>query len=107
MTKAKRNHHPTLNQAAFGLKLVEVIFSLRRPKVQEVFVSGDFNEWPPVALRMIRRGDDGPLEQRLTLPPGRCQYKFIVDVERLHDPNATGNVANQHGSLKSVVEVRR
>ena len=33
-------------------------------------------------------------------------YKFVVDGNWTHDPNARENVANEHGSLNSVTEIR-
>lgn len=85
---------------------VEVTFSLDRLGAQEVCLSGDFNQWSPTALRMIRQGVSDRWSKRLTLPPGRYQYKFVVDGEWVHDPEATENVCNHHGSLNSVMEVR-
>ncbi len=86
-------------------KPIEVIFSLERPGSHEVFLCGDFNQWSPGSLRMIRREENGHWEKRLTLAPGRYQYKFIVDGEWIHDATATENVANPYGSLNSILEV--
>jgi 1,4-alpha-glucan branching enzyme len=54
----------------------------------------------------MTRKDGGRWEATVALQPGRYQYKFIVDGQWLHDPNARENVANPHGSLNSVMEVR-
>jgi 1,4-alpha-glucan branching enzyme len=86
-------------------KRVEVIFSLDSPGALEVYLCGDFNEWSPTSLRMIRRGASDHWAKRLTLRPGCYQYKFVVDGEWVHDPEASENVRNHHGSLNSVVEV--
>jgi hypothetical protein len=40
------------------------------------------------------------------LPPGRHEYKFVVDGQWLPDPNAQANAFNAYGTLNSVVEVR-
>jgi 1,4-alpha-glucan branching enzyme len=97
-TKATRAH--------IAPKSVEVAFSLDAPGAQEVYLCGDFNEWSPTSLRMIRYGARDHWEKRLILAPGRYQYKFVVDDVWVHDTGASENARNHHGSLNSVIEVR-
>ena len=85
----------------------EVAFILNSPGAESVYLCGDFNEWFPGGLPMIRRMDGRLWEKRLLLPPGRYEYKFIVDGVWMHNPDAGENVRNAFGSLNSVVEVRR
>jgi len=54
----------------------------------------------------MNRQNGGLWETSLALPPGRYEYKFVVDGQWLPDPNAHENVFNAHGTLNSVVEVR-
>jgi 1,4-alpha-glucan branching enzyme len=54
----------------------------------------------------MKRDDDGHWKTTVALPPGRYQYKFIVDGEWIADPAAQKSVPNEHGSVNSVVEVR-
>jgi 1,4-alpha-glucan branching enzyme len=84
----------------------EVDFVLDHNGAEHVYVCGDFNDWHPTCLRMIGNADAGLWEKRLVLPPGRHEYKFVVDGRWLHDPEAAENVPNIYGSLNSVVEVR-
>jgi len=86
-------------------RLVGVTFSLDRPEAREVCLCGDFNQWSPTSLRMIRHGTSGHWEKRLTLAPGCYQYKFVVNGEWVHDPKATENVLNNYGSINSVRDV--
>jgi 1,4-alpha-glucan branching enzyme len=86
-------------------KLVGVTVSLDTPGAQDIYLCGDFNPWSPVLLRMFPQGSSGCWEQRLTLAPGRYQYKFVVDGEGVHDPEAFENVHDPCGSLSSVMEV--
>ena len=79
---------------------------LNSRKAEEVYLCGDFNDWLPDGLPMIRRGDQRLWEKRLVLPPGRYEYKFIVDGVWTHNPDAGKNVPNVFGSLNSVMEVR-
>jgi 1,4-alpha-glucan branching enzyme len=93
------------NRIPIAPKPVEVTFSLDRPGAQDIYLCGDFNQWSPVLLRMLRHGSSDHWEQRLTLAPGRYQYKFVVDGEGIHDPEAFENVHDQCASLSSVMEV--
>jgi 1,4-alpha-glucan branching enzyme len=88
------------------LKAVEITFILDHPSACEVFLSGDFNQWARESLRMIRRDGARRWEKRLTLLPGRYEYKFVVDGQWISDPQAPAEVPNPHGSFNSVVEVR-
>lgn len=84
----------------------EVEFELTCQGAQQVYVCGEFNEWQPAALRMVKISGTGLWKKRLLLPPGRYQYKFVVDGIWLHDPVARENVSNAFGSLNSILEVR-
>jgi 1,4-alpha-glucan branching enzyme len=84
----------------------EVAFVLNGREAEEVYLCGDFNRWVPHSLPMIRHGENRLWEKRLLLPPGRYEYKFIVDGEWVHDDRACNNVMNAHGSLNSVLEVK-
>jgi hypothetical protein len=86
-------------------KTVKTVFTLKAPAAKQVLVCGEFNKWQPEAAPMSRRAD-GTWETALTLRPGRYQYKFVVDGNWIHDPNAKLNVPNEHYSLNSVIEVR-
>jgi 1,4-alpha-glucan branching enzyme len=86
-------------------KTVKTVFTLKAPAAKQVLVCGEFNGWQPEAAPMTRRAD-GTWETSLALHPGRYQYKFVVDGNWIHDPNAKINVPNEHHSLNSVIEVR-
>ena len=84
----------------------EVDFILECNGAEHVYVCGDFNDWRPTCLRMIGNAELGLWAKRLLLPPGRYEYKFVVDGKWLHDHDAMENISNIYGSLNSVVEVR-
>jgi 1,4-alpha-glucan branching enzyme len=84
----------------------EVDFVLECNGAEHVYVCGDFNDWHATCLRMVGHAESGLRAKRLVLPPGRHEYKFVVDGNWLHDPDADHNVSNIYGSLNSVVEVR-
>jgi len=97
---------PKLAGRSAGPAAREVAFILNSPGAKSVFLSGDFNEWFPTGLPMIERIEGRLWEKRLMLPPGRYEYKFIVDGIWTHNPAAGKNVPNAFGSLNSVMEVR-
>lgn len=66
-------------------------------------VAGDFNGW---AASPMKKGADGVWRIRLSLPPGRYQYSFVVDGEKwVADPHAATVVDSAYGSPDSVLEV--
>ena len=71
----------------------------------EVFVAGTFNDWDPKQHRMSDNPGSGHCKITLVLPPGRHEYKFVVDGEWLVDPNCPESVPNAQGSLNSVLTV--
>ncbi len=83
----------------------KVTFTLVEPQAKRVCVSGTFNAWAPDATPLARE-TDGQWAVTLALPPGRHEYKFVVDGQWLPDPKAAENVFNAHGTLNSVVEVK-
>lgn len=81
-----------------------VHFALKgHTQANEVILAGSFNGWDEHALQM-RKVADG-WELRAELPPGRYEYKFIVDREWIHDPANKETVINEHYTLNSVLWV--
>ena len=81
-----------------------VLFKLDgRKDATEVILTGSFNGWDEKAIKM-HKGEDG-WTLRADLPPGRYEYKFIVDGQWTHDPKAKENNGNEHGTLNSVLYV--
>ncbi|MBN1671981.1 MAG: glycogen-binding domain-containing protein [Kiritimatiellae bacterium] len=74
-----------------------------KPDARCVYVAGDFNNWDPTSNRMTKRL--GIFRANVKLTPGEHQYKFVVDGEWHHDPEASFQVANEFGGLNSVVRV--
>jgi len=105
-SKNQRNQNEKKkNGAAPDPQCREVDFVLDCSGAEHVYVCGDFNGWQPTSLRLIGNPDLGLWEKRLILPPGRHEYKFVVDGQWRHDPDAHENVLNQFGTLNSIVEV--
>ncbi|MGA9449733.1 MAG: glycogen-binding domain-containing protein [Verrucomicrobiia bacterium] len=104
MPKSINHREQRLRVTPVNSKRIEVTFVLELPEAQEVCLYGDFSGWPTAGLRLIRRSQNGRWEKRLMLPPGRYEYKCVVDAEWIHDPHASQNVPNPGGSLNPVLE---
>ncbi len=58
-----------------------------KPDANEVYLTGDFNQWQPRENQMLK-AQDGSFRVKIKLPPGQYQYKFIVDGVWYNDPDA-------------------
>ena len=81
-----------------------VCLELTRPEAQEVCIAGAFNDWHPSVTPMIRLSD-GKWAKELVLPPGRYEYRFVVDGQWVDDPKAAALVPNPFGSANAVLVV--
>jgi 1,4-alpha-glucan branching enzyme len=77
-------------------------FALEAQQAKTVAVAGSFNQWKPVPLRK----DGSCWRVSLSLPPGRHEYRFIVDGRWIEDPRATEWVANPFGGRNAVLTIR-
>lgn len=87
------------------------IFVCHAPEAQAVFVAGTFNDWDPQTTPMERAGAE-EWRAEIALPPGRYEFKFIVDGAWCCEPGCEDNgqcphcVPNSFGTMNRVVEVR-
>jgi 1,4-alpha-glucan branching enzyme len=83
-----------------------VIFRLYEPDAERVFLVGDFNDWDPTADPMTDENGDGEWTLYLPLPPGRYEYKFVVDGKYwISDPKNPRQVPDGFDGKNSVVFV--
>lgn len=73
--------------------------------VKKVCVVGDFNGWDPNARRMARFPKDGTYRARISLAPGRYEYKLVVDGEWVLDVDTGEQATNPYGTKNSVLVV--
>ena len=70
----------------------------------QVCIAGSFNDWHPASTPLISLGD-GKWAKDLTLPPGRHEYRFVVDGQWMDDPAAKETVPNPFGGVNAVLEI--
>lgn len=81
---------------------VELVLSM--PQAQQAVVAGSFNNWDLKKTPMTKDLGAG-WKATLTLPPGRYEYRFVVDGQWITDPNARETVKNPYGGTNSVLVV--
>lgn len=74
--------------------------------VDRVAVAGSFNNWAADAHPMTDADKDGVWEAVVDLPPGRVEYKFVVNGDNwFTDENAAEFVADPYGGRNSILTV--
>ena len=82
-----------------------VEFHLQAEPGSKVFVAGSFNDWDPTSLPLLPASDGRVYRATVLLPPGRHDYKFVVNGVWHVDPACPDWVPNALGTLNSVVSV--
>ncbi len=70
-----------------------------------ITVMGSFNNWNRNANSLQDSDGDGEYTCTILLPPGRYEYKFVVDGEEIIDPENSEKVSNPFGSYNSILVV--
>jgi 1,4-alpha-glucan branching enzyme len=99
------NYHP-LRPKAYSAKNMHrsVRFFCVAPQAQEVFLTGDFNDWDPAAHPMTRM-PDGAWRLEIPLNHGHHHYRFLVDGKPTLDPHAQGTARDHEGQKVSLIAV--
>lgn len=63
----------------------KVTFSLAAPDARDVQLAGDFTGWQQTPIS-LKRDKTGTWKKTVTLPPGRYEYRLLVDGEWRDDP---------------------
>lgn len=82
-----------------------VEFRLYAPQAKMVNLAGNFNKWDTQAL-CAKKDSKGNWKVKLSLKPGRYEYKFLVDGSWINDPKCTACVPNAFGTENCVVEIK-
>ncbi len=78
-----------------------VTFTLVAPEAQSVRLAGDFTGWETEPVE-LKKQKDGVWKKQLSLPPGRYEYRYLVDSQWQNDPNCAERVWNGFGSQNCV-----
>jgi 1,4-alpha-glucan branching enzyme len=86
-------------------------FACHAPTAQAVGLVGTFNGWDPKATPMIK-DPEGNWDVAVKLPPGRYEFRFVVDGVSCCEPGCEGPhrgcskcVPNSSGTMNRLVEV--
>ena len=89
-----------------------VHLSCHAPEAKAVFVAGTFNDWKPDATPLHRHRPNDEWTGTVPLPPGRHEYKFVVDGQWCCEPGTPDEsrddancCANSFGTMNRVLEV--
>lgn len=81
----------------------KVSFSVSATLGSQMYVAGTFNDWSDTKTPLKRK--NGSYTTTIKLPPGRHEYKFIIDGQWLADPANSDWVPNGLGTINSVLQV--
>ncbi|TVQ31914.1 MAG: hypothetical protein EA376_07975 [Phycisphaeraceae bacterium] len=84
-----------------------VLFSYVAPPGRRVAIAGDFNRWSDSTTPLRYNDSVGVYETIVELPPGRCEYRLVVDGHWQPDPYNRNTTVNPFGERNSVVVVTR
>jgi 1,4-alpha-glucan branching enzyme len=79
----------------------KVAFTLVAPEAQSVHLAGDFTAWDAGRIE-LKKQKDGVWKKLVDLPPGRHEYRYLVDGQWQNDPNCPERVWNSFGSQNCV-----
>jgi chromosome partitioning protein len=72
---------------------------------KQVFIAGDFNGWSAMSLPMTRNDRLGVYERLVQIPPGRWQYRLVIDGHWTHDSVNPSTQQNPFGGLNSILDI--
>ncbi len=73
---------------------------------QNIFLSGNFNNWDPFMLRMKEdKTDPGYYSISLRISPGKHYYTFIADGKEIPDPQNPHKVIDETGKRVSFLDI--
>jgi len=82
----------------------KVTFTYRAAEAQSVMLAGDFTGWQQAPLAM-KKDKTGVWKAAVSLPPGRYEYRLLVDGQWRDDPECAVHQPNQFGGQNCVCVV--
>ena len=86
------------------IKKKRITFTLNEPYAEKVLLIGDFNNWNNKTHQM-KKYKSGVWKKMVMLPPGKYEYKFLVDGQWILDPNNDQKCSNCFGSFNNVLDI--
>jgi len=83
------------------IKRRKVTFSFESSDAKEVILMGDFNNWSKKKHPM-KSYNNGMWNKSVMIPPGRYEYKFLVDRQWKEDPQNDQTCLNCFGTYNNV-----
>ena len=87
------------------IKRRRVTMTYEAPYAESVSLMGDFNQWNEKKHPMKER-NHGMWEKIIMVPPGRYEYRFLVDGQWRNDPANDQICANCFGGANNILEVK-
>ncbi len=88
------------------IKRRRVTFSFETSDAKEVILMGDFNNWNAKKHPMKSNGN-GMWNKSVMIPPGRFEYKFLVDRQWEEDPQNDRICPNNFGTYNNVFNLTK
>lgn len=88
-----------------SLSKKKAIFEYYAPLARKVHIAGTFNDWNPETTP-LKKDQAGKWRTELSLPPGRYEYRYMVDGNWENDQRPVECVPNAFGSWNGVVTVQ-
>jgi len=82
----------------------KVTFSFSGSSAESVLLAGDFTGWQQAPLS-LKKMKGGVWKTTVSLPPGRYEYRLLVDGQWRDDPNCSTRQPNQYGGENCVCVV--
>ena len=88
-----------------AVKRKRVTLTLEAPHAKRVHLMGDFNQWNEKKHPM-KKESHGLWKKIIMVPPGRYEYRFLVDGQWQNDPANDQICANCFGSTNNILEIK-
>ena len=88
-------------QSKHKIKRRRVTFSFESSDAKEVILMGDFNNWN-AKKHSMKSNENGMWNKSVVIPPGRYEYKFLVDRQWEKDPQNDQTCLNCFGTYNNV-----
>ena len=84
---------------------VSVDFTFHSPEAKQVYLVGEFNNWESHSIPM-RKQNEREWNVTLQLPPGRYEYKYLVDGTWIENVPGIESVQNSLGTNNLIISVQ-